>query len=114
MAGSRAVGRMKMSEAAPAIESIQPSSRGRPTKFTPENIRQIINLVERGKSKEEIAEVIGVTPGTLQVSCCKMGISLRRPSFDIGTGLLRRRPQQNKARSATIRQEAPSGVGMEP
>jgi hypothetical protein len=51
----------------------------RPTKFTPENIRQIINLVDRGKNREEIAEIIGVTPGTLAVTCSKLGISLRRP-----------------------------------
>jgi hypothetical protein len=52
----------------------------RQTKFTPTNIRQIINLLERGRSKEEIAEIIGVTPATLQVTCSKLGISLRRPS----------------------------------
>ena len=33
------------------------------TKFTPENVRQIINLVERGKSNDEIADIIGVTTG---------------------------------------------------
>ncbi len=53
----------------------------RQTKFTPANIRQIINLLERGKSKEEIAEIIGVTPATLQVTCSKLGISLRRSTF---------------------------------
>jgi hypothetical protein len=63
----------------------------RRTKFTPENIRQIINLVDRGKSKEQIAEIIGVTLGTLQVTCSKLGISLRQPRFDAGTGVLRRR-----------------------
>jgi len=31
--------------------------RGRQTRFTPERIRQIVNLVERGKSREEIAEL---------------------------------------------------------
>ena len=65
----------------------------RQTKFTPANIRQIINLLERGKSKEEIAEIIGVTPATLQVTCSKLGISLRRPTLD-GTGLAQpRRPR---------------------
>src|SRR5262245_629993 len=61
------------------------------TKFTPENVRQIVNLVERGKSKEEIADIIGVTTGTLQVTCSKLGVSLRRPRFDTGTGMLGRR-----------------------
>jgi hypothetical protein len=73
----------------------QPLNRGRQTKFTPEKIRQITNLLERGKSREEIAEIIGVTVGTLQVTCSKLGISLRRPIFDPGTGLLRRRPHSN-------------------
>src|SRR5262249_13250881 len=65
-------------------------TRGRETKFTPERLQQIRNLVERGKSREEIAELIGVTVGSLQVTCSRLGISLRRPIFDTGTGLLRR------------------------
>jgi len=64
--------------------------RGRQTKFTPERIQQIRNLVERGKSREEIAELIGVTLGSLQVTCSRLGVSLRRPIFNTGTGLLRR------------------------
>ena len=51
---------------------------GRQTKFTPERIQQIRNLVERGKKREEIAELIGVTVGSLQVTCSKLGVSLRR------------------------------------
>ena len=85
--------------AAIQLES-QPVNRGRPTKFTPERIQQICNLVERGKSRDEIAEIIGVTTGTLQVTCSKLGISLRRPTFYIGTGLLKRQrslPQKSAA-----------------
>ena len=48
-------------------------------KFTPERIEQIKNLVERGKHREEIAELIGVTVGSLQVTCSRLGISLRPP-----------------------------------
>jgi len=66
-------------------------TRGRQTRFTPERIQQIRNLVERGKSREEIAELIGATLGSLQVTCSRLGISLRRPVFNTGTGLLRRR-----------------------
>ena len=66
----------------------------RRTKFTPQNIRQIINLVERGTSPEQIADIIGVTLGTLRVTCSKLQISLRRPSYDTGTGLLRHRPRR--------------------
>src|SRR5499433_983166 len=75
--------------------------RGR--QFTPERLQQIRNLVERGKSREEIAELIGVTVGSLQVTCSRLGISLRRVVFGNGMGLLRRvplppisgQPQQN-------------------
>lgn len=65
-------------------------ARGRPTKFTPERIQQIRNLVERGKSREEIADLIGVPLGSLQVTCSRLGVSLRRTIFNTGTGLLRR------------------------
>jgi len=76
--------------------------RGRQTKFTPERIQQIKNLVERGKSREEIAELIGVTLGSLQVTCSRLGVSLRRPTFNTGTGLLRRgEPSPNGNGTAT-------------
>jgi len=65
-------------------------SRGRQIKFTPERIQQIRNLVERGKSRDEIAELIGVTVGSLQVTCSRLGISLRRPNFNNGVVSLRR------------------------
>ena len=57
-------------------------TRGRQIKFTPERIQQIKNLVERGTCREEIAELIGVTVGSLQVTCSRLGISLRRPTFN--------------------------------
>jgi hypothetical protein len=65
-------------------------TRGRQVKFTPERIQQVRNLVERGKSREEIAELIGVTVDSLQVTCSRLGISLRRVVFDNGMGVLRR------------------------
>ena len=72
-------------------------TRGRRIKFTPERLQQIRNLVERGKSREEIAELIGVTVGSLQVTCSRLGLSLRRVVFNNGMGLLRRggRPSDN-------------------
>lgn len=45
------------------------TSRGRPTKFTPERLQQIRNLVERGESREGIADLLDVTIGSLQVTC---------------------------------------------
>ncbi len=65
-------------------------TRGRRRKFTPERIQQIKNLVERGKSRGEIAELVGVTVGSLQVTCSRLGVSLRRPTCNTGTGSLRR------------------------
>ena len=53
--------------------------RGRTIKFTPERLEQIKNLVERGMTREDIAATIGVTLGSLQVTCSRLGISLRRP-----------------------------------
>jgi hypothetical protein len=94
---------------APALPcGTPPLPRGRSTKFTPEKIRQVSNLVERGKSLEEIAELVGVTVGTLQVSCSRLGISLRRPRFDTGTGLLR------QGRSRTSNEASmPNPIGVE-
>ena len=59
---------------------------GRLIKSTPERFEQIRNLVERGMSREQIAETIGVTVGSLQVTCSKHGISLRRPKLNNGVG----------------------------
>src|ERR1700704_948575 len=86
-----------------------PSFRGRATKFTPERIQQINNLVERGKSREEIAELIGVTVGSLAVTCSKLGISLRRRMVNNGVRLLRpTRPVSRDGSSAYVRiREAP-------
>jgi Helix-turn-helix domain of resolvase len=66
-------------------------TRRRQKKFTPERIQQIKNLVEQGTSREKIAELIGVTVGSLQVTCSRLGISLRRPKSDTRVGLLRRK-----------------------
>ena len=49
------------------------------SKFTPERIQQIKDLVARGETREQIAAIIGVTVATLQVTCSRLGISLRRP-----------------------------------
>ena len=70
-------------------------ARGRATKFTPERIQQIKNLVERGKSREEIADLVEVTVASLQVTCSRLGVSLRRPIFNTGTGLRRAAPGPN-------------------
>ena len=69
----------------------RPIPSGRPLKFTPERIQQIKNLVERGTGRDEIAALIGVTVGSLAVTCSRLGISLQRPKLNNGVSLLRRR-----------------------
>ena len=87
------------------------NSRGRQIKFTPERLQQIRNLVERGRSREEIAELIGATVGSLQVTCSRLGISLRRPVvFNNGMGLLRRGGPHNGTSTYT----ASRRVGVPP
>ena len=86
--------------------------RGRQIKFTPERIQQIRNLVERGKSRVEIAELIGVTVGSLQVTCSRLGISLRRVVFDNGMGLLRRGGLQST--TSTFTPSRGGGVPLPP
>jgi hypothetical protein len=50
----------------------------RPTKFTPANVQKIKDLVEQGVSREQIAQSLDVSLGSLQVTCSRLGISLRR------------------------------------
>jgi hypothetical protein len=55
------------------------SQGGRPaTKFCPANVQRIKDWVAEGISREEIAELLDVTLGSLQVTCSRLGISLRR------------------------------------
>ena len=54
------------------------SIRGRRIKFTPQAIEKIKELVAEGISRDEIANRLGVTVGSLQVTCSRLGISLRR------------------------------------
>jgi len=82
---------------------------GRPIKFTPEKIEQIKNLVERGMPREEIAETLGLTLGSLQVTCSRLGISLRRPRPSIAP---LRKP--NVPRVGNIVDDAPKLVQPKP
>ena len=78
------------------------TSRGRPTKFTLERLQQIRNLVERGESREQIAEILDVTVGSLQVTCSRLGISLRRPKVDNGVRLLRQHNSISRKKTITM------------
>ena len=55
------------------------------------DFQQIKNLVERGTGRDEIAALIGVTVGSLAVTCSRLGISLRRPKLNNGINVLQRR-----------------------
>jgi hypothetical protein len=60
-----------------------------PTKFTPDNIARIKDWVAQGVGRDEIANRLEVTVGSLQVTCSKLGISLRRSSLAKGNGAIR-------------------------
>src|SRR5262245_6582961 len=65
-------------------------------KFTPERLQQIKNLVERGKRRDEIADILGVSVASLQVTCSRLGISLRPPKIINGVSYLtKHEPREN-------------------
>src|SRR5262245_36798870 len=71
-------------------ENDAPLVKGRqPTKFTPDNLAKIKEWVAQGVGRDEIANRLAVTVGSLQVTCSKLGISLRRKSsFAEGNGAI--------------------------
>ena len=71
------------------------------TKFTPENIQQIRQLLTEGKSREEIATLIGVTVGSLQVTCSRFGISLRRSNINAAEELVQRQARHDMGRTTS-------------
>ena len=52
----------------------------RASKFSPANIERIKEFVAQGVNRKKIAERLGVTVGSLQVTCSRLGISLRKPN----------------------------------
>jgi len=70
-----------------------PPARGRRVKFTPQAIEKIKEFVAEGISRDEIANRLGVTVGSLQVTCSRLGISLRRIIF----------PSRSEPRTADVR-----------
>src|SRR5215468_3219202 len=59
------------------------SARGRRVKFTPQAIEKIKELVAEGLSRDEIANRLGVTVGSLQVTCSRL--ELFRPTAQDAT-----------------------------
>jgi hypothetical protein len=68
------------------MTNASPSVRGRRIKFTPQVIEKIKEFVAEGISRDEIANRLGVTVGSLQVTCSRLGISLRRIIFPSCSG----------------------------
>ena len=64
--------------AAMTMTNASSTVRGRRVKFTPQAIEKIKEFVAEGISRDEIANRLGVTVGSLQVTCSRLGISLRR------------------------------------
>jgi hypothetical protein len=62
------------------------SARGRRVKFTPQAIEKIKDWVVQGVSRDEIANLLDVTVGSLQVTCSRLGISLRRRTHNHAAG----------------------------
>jgi len=62
-------------------------------KFTPQAVEKIKEFVAKGISRDEIANRLGVTVGSLQVTCSRLGISLRRIIF----------PSCSKRRTADVK-----------
>jgi hypothetical protein len=53
----------------------------KPIIYTPDVLASIPGMVAQNMSREEIAAQFGVTVASLQVTCCKKRISLRRPKL---------------------------------
>ena len=68
------------------MTNASPSVRGGRIKFTPQVIEKIKEFVAEGISRNEIANRVGVTVGSLQVTCSRLGISLRRIIFPSCSG----------------------------
>ena len=64
--------------AAVTITNASPPVRGGRVKFTPQAIEKIKELVAEGLSRDEIANRVGVTVGSLQVTCSRL--ELFRPT----------------------------------
>src|SRR5262245_36600408 len=92
--------------AAVTVTNASSSARGRrAVKFTPQAIEKIKEFVAEGISRDEIATRLGVTVGSLQVTCSRLGISLRRIILPNGSW---RHPADVRGRTIPT----PCSVGM--
>src|SRR5947209_4413695 len=68
------------------MTSASPSLGADGVQFTQKVIEEIKDLVAQGISRDEIASRLGVSVGYLQVTCFRLGISLRRIILPNGSG----------------------------
>src|SRR5262245_52894397 len=74
-------GQIMSSVASAVVRRSAPLVKGRqPKKFTADNIARIKDWVAQGVGRDEIANRLEVTVGSLQVTCSRLGISLRKNS----------------------------------
>jgi DNA-binding CsgD family transcriptional regulator len=99
-----------------------PAKGRRAVKFTPQAIEKIKEFVAQGISRGEIANRLGVSVGSLQVTCSRLGISLRRiilsngshhtggrtipPPRSVGVAVRDKEVSQPAARAAPVAQFA--------
>jgi hypothetical protein len=69
-------------------ENDAPLVKGKQRKFTPDNVAKIKSWVAQGVSRDEIANRLEVTVGSLQVTCSRLGVSLRKSSLANGNGTI--------------------------
>jgi hypothetical protein len=69
-------------------ENEAPLVKGKRRKFTPDNIARIKDWVAQGVGRDEIANRLDVTVGSLQVTCSRLGVSLRTSSLTKGNGAI--------------------------
>ena len=69
-----------------SLQEAAPQTGRRTTKFSPTNVQKIRDSVAQGLSRIEISELLDVTLGSLQVTCSKLGISLRKRYVLNGNG----------------------------
>src|SRR5262245_17251746 len=84
--------------------------KGRRRKFTPDNVARIKDWVAQGVGRDEIANRLDVTVGSLQVTCSRLGISLRKSSSANGNGAIK--PLRVVQSSMEERGNAPAAVKL--
>src|SRR5262245_7489333 len=79
---------MSIASAAVQENDAAPLVKDKQRKFTPDNAAKIKSWVAQGVRRDEIASRLKVTVGSLQVTCSRLGVSLRKSSLANGNGTI--------------------------